>query len=369
MNIYLNNASTTPIKQEVLDVIMDTLKHNWHNPNDISDKGMEAKRLLEKARETVAKSINAEPEEILFMSSGSAANALAMKYCNWNERVLTTTIEHGSIMNNKKCMCNIPVNSNGLVNILAMENLIKEFSYICPMISVQYTNNEIGTIQDIKKISEIAHENGLLCHSDAVQYYPYYKVDVKKDNLDLMTISPHKLGCPSGTGALYVKKGVKLNPLIPGSSQQEMGLFAGTENVAYAVGFAKAVELMECYSNDIAKKRNDLWSWIQSALKDKVHLNGLDVSDDRRSCNNLNIRIDGVDNQQLIGMLEMSGVICAAGSACHAYSRSPSYVLTAIGLTPEEANSSIRITLSENTTYQELDYFVKVLQQCVEFLL
>lgn len=369
MNIYLNNASTTPIKQEVLSAITDVLRNNWSNPNDISESGREAKRLLEKARETVAKSINADPEEILFTSSGSASNALACKAINWNERILTTTIEHGSIMNNKKCMCNIPVDSNGLVNISAMENLIKEFSYICPMISVQYANNEIGTIQDIKKISEIARENGLLCHSDAVQYYPYYKVDVKKDNLDLMTISPHKLGCPSGTGALYVKKGVKLNPLIPGSSQQEMGLFAGTENVAYAVGFAKAVELMECYSNDIAKKRNDLWSWIQSALKDKVHLNGLDVSDDRRSCNNLNIRINGIDNQQLIGMLDMSGIQVSGGSACSSYEKKPSYVLKSIGLSDKECSESIRITLSENTTYQELDHFVKVLQQCVEFLL
>lgn len=368
-NIYLNNASTVPVRPEVVGVITDVLINNWANPNDVSEKGREARRILERSRETVANFINAEPEEIVFVPSGSAANALAMRCANWNERVLTTTIEHGSIMDNTKCMCNIPVDQYGLVDVFEMEKLIQEYAYMCPMVSVQYASNEIGTIQDIKRIADIVHVQGKILHVDGTQYVPYYKIDVKKENIDMMTFSGHKIGAPSGIAALYVKNGIKLNPLIPGSSQQERGLFAGTENVAYAAGLAKAVELIDYSSTDrIKQKRNYLWEKLSLMLDDQIELNGLGILNKNRICNNLNIRIKGVDNQQLMTMLEMSGIEVSAGSACHSYAKAPSHVLKAIGLSDRECNESIRISLSEFTTFEELDEFVKILKQCIEFL-
>lgn len=364
--IYLNSASTTFVKPEVIDVIANVLKNNWHNSNDISEDGRVALGLLEDSRKIIADFINANPNEIIFTSSGSMSNALAMNV-GYHQRVLTTQIEHSSIMNNPKCICNIPVDRYGYIKLDRLEDLIKEFGSMCKIISIQMCSNEIGTIQNVKEIANICHSYNKILHVDATQYIPYYKVNTRELNVDMLSFSGHKLYAPNGIAVLYVRDGVKLKPLIPGSQHQEKGLIAGTQNIAYACGLAKAVQMVDYSSSDkIRDVRNYLYEKLCDEFKNKIDLNG--VSLEERSCNNLNVRFNEINNQQLIALLEMEGCIVSAGSACNAYSIIPSRTLLAIGLTQEQANSSIRITLSAENTKDEMDIFADKLKKCINLL-
>lgn len=357
--IYLDSASTTRPKNEVVSYVIDVLYSNWYNPSSIYESGMECKRVIEKAREIIAKGINADPEEIIFTPSASAANNLAIKgFLEKNKsykNFVTTNIEHSSI--NKLFIDDIAkyvenVDKNGFIN----PEQFKKYNGC--MISVMAANNEIGSIQPIKEIANIVHGNNNIIHCDFTQYIPYYKVDVKELDVDMITFSAHKIGGLKGCGVLYKKNNIELSPLVYGS--QEQGLCAGTENIYGIAAMGKAFELMDYdNTNKMQMKRDYL---IEKLLEiDGVTLNG---SIENRLPNNINIKIDNIniDNQQLLSLLDLEGYQLSSGSACNSYSSAPSYVLKAIGLSDKEADHSIRITISEENSYYELDKFVNDLK-------
>lgn len=367
--IYLNNASQTKVKPEVIEVITDILQNHWGNESDMYNFGLESKRILEESRVVIANAINAEPEEIYFTASGSMANALAINgylhkhggFC------IISNIEHSSIIKNANpYILKVHSDYQGFINKTVLEEKLRGNDK--SLVSIMYANNEIGSINDIKSLCEIAHKYNCIFHTDAVQYFPYYNIDVKDIGVDMLSFSGHKIGAPSGIGVLYIKKGINLSPIVPGT--QEDGLIGGTRNIAYIAGLAKAVELID-YSKtkEIEYKRNYLWDkLLNTNLGTSLYLNG--TSDwNKRLSNNLNFQIVGVDNQQLIALLDMNKLCVSAGSACCSGESKPSHVLKAIGLNDKEANESIRVTLSEYTTFKELDIFVDTLKQCIKMLL
>lgn len=356
--IYLDSSSTIRPKQEIIDYITEILNKNWGNPSSIYEFGIESKRIIENSRKIVANFINAEPEEIFFTPSASASNTLATACFLKNEKnsekyknFVTTNIEHSSI--NKFFDKNIRkytenVDDNGFVSV----NQFKKYKNC--LVSVMAANNEIGSIQPIKEICKVIHENGCIFHSDFTQYIPYYRVNVKNLDVDMASFSAHKLGGLKGCGILYKKKEIELDPLIFGSQQE--GIVAGTENIYGIAALGKAIELLK-YDNieELKFKRDYL---IKSLTEiEGVKLNG---SLENRLPNNINIRIDNIDinNQQLLALLDLEGYCLSSGSACNSYSSIPSHVLIAIGLSPEEVNKSIRITISEENTYEELNQFI-----------
>ena len=373
--IYLDNAATTPVKKEVLDAIINTMQNCWGNPSSSYEFGLEPKRIIENARLAIANSINAEPDEIIFTSGASEANSLAidgyLKYMENREDeypyFITSNVEHSSIP-----LFNADVTIGvdyyiGRVDTNALENKLSDMlRFSKKLVSVQAANNEIGIIQDIQTISRIAHKYNGIFHTDATQYYPYYKIDVKTMGIDMMSVSGHKFGCPKGIGFLYVKKGINLSPIIYGT--QNNGLRGGTENVPYIAGLAKAVELLD-YSKekDLRDKRDYCLQKIYDLdCTQNINLNG-DFKN--RLPNNINIRIEDVDAQMLIALLDLNGICVSAGSACHSYDAKPSHVLKAIGLSDKEAKESVRITLSEDTTYEEIDKFLDTLQMILTQIL
>lgn len=362
--IYLDNAATTPVKQEVLDVIMNTMKNCWGNPSSAYEFGLESKRIIEDARLIIAKSINAEPDEIIFTSGASEANALAIDGFFKSQEYeygyfITSRIEHSSILS---CSIDHSVQPDirGRINAAELyDKLCLIDNFYKSLVSIQAANNEIGVINNIQELSSIAHQHNAFFHTDATQYYPYYKIDVKAMGIDMMSVSGHKFGCPKGIGFLYVKKGIKLSPIIHGT--QNNWLRGGTENVPYIAGLAKAVELLDYSQEKVLKHKRDycLCKIYSIDYNKDIQLNG-DLND--RLPNNINIRIEGVDAQMLIALLDLNGICVSAGSACHAGDKTPSHVLKAIGLSDKEAKGSIRITLSQDTTYEEIDKFVEVLE-------
>ena len=366
MGVYLDNSSTTKVKDEIIDYAIDIMRNNWQNPNSTNyDEGLEARRIVENARSIIAKKINAEPEEIVFTCSGSAANNLAIRgfmdkhdEChNW----VTTNIEHDSI---SMIEINKPLtykhvekcDNNGFLHPEQFEE------YQNCLVSVMGANNELGTIQPIQDIAKATKKNGNILHTDMTQYIPYYPIDVKELGADLVSFSSHKLCSIRGTGVLYVKNGIELNPLISG--HQEKGLFAGTENVVSIGCLGLAMQLLD-YSKtkEIEEKRNYLLDKLLTI--DSVSLNG---SRDNRLASNINICINNIslDNMQLSAVLELLNYQIATGSACNTGENIPSKVLLAIGKTVEEARHSIRITVGEDNTYEELDKFYNDFKLIVE---
>lgn len=365
MSVYLDNSSTTRVKDEVIDYAIDIMKSNWHNPSSTNyDEGLEARRIVENARNTIAKKINAESDEIVFTCSGSAANNLAIRgfmdkhdEChNW----VTTNIEHDSI---SMIEINKPLtykhiekcDNNGFLHPEQFEK------YQNCLVSVMGVNNEIGSIQPIQDIAKTIKKNGNILHTDMTQYIPYYPIDVKELGADLVSFSSHKLGSIRGTGVLYIKNGTELNPLVSG--HQEKGLFAGTENVVSIGCLGFAMQLLDYNkTKTIEEKRNYLLDKLLSI--NGVFLNGLR---ENRLASNINICINNINinNMQLSVLLGLLDYQVATGSACTTGENVPSKVLLAIGKTVEEAKHSIRITIGDNT-YEELDKFYNDFKNVVE---
>ena len=365
MSIYLDNSSTTKVKDEIIDYAINIMKNNWYNPNSTNyDEGLEARRIIENSRKIIAEKINALPEEIIFTCSGSAANNLAIRgFVDKNDDChnwVTTNIEHDSIYMieiNKPYVwkhiekCDI----NGFLQPEQFEH------YQNCLISVIGANNEIGSVQPIKDISKIIHKRENILHSDMTQYIPYYPIDVKELGADLISFSSHKLSSIRGTGVLYVKKGIELNPLIFG--HQEKGLFAGTENVVSIGCLGLAMQLLNYdKTKEIEQKRNYLLDKLLSI--DGITLNG---SRENRLASNINICIRGIclDNMQLTALLGLMDYQVATGSACNTGENIPSRILLAIGKSVDEARHSIRITIGDNT-YEELDKFYNDFKNIIE---
>lgn len=345
--IYLDNAATTPICEAAKQTI---LKHinDFGNPSSSHEFGRQARVLIEDARERIAKCINAKPEDIYFTSGGSEANTLAL---NKRHHSASSKFEHHSVVTNWP---KISITKDGFIKTHKLNNMLSE-SWDIPfdVMSCMYVNNEIGTIQPIKELSNIAHKYGIRFHTDAVQAMPYIHIDVKDLGCDMLSASGHKFGAPKGIGFLYANSRARIKPMINGG-KQEYGARPGTENILGILAMASAledtVEHMDVYNEYIKSLRDNL---LNKLLKiDGAHLNG---SLESRTPGNINIRFDGVSGSRLVNLCSLYGVYISAGSACNEGVSEPSHVLKTIGLSDEEALSSIRITIGHQNTEDEIN--------------
>ncbi|OGJ13225.1 cysteine desulfurase NifS [Candidatus Pacearchaeota archaeon RBG_19FT_COMBO_34_9] len=373
--IYLDNAATTRLDDEVLKAMIPYFNEKYANASSTHFMGQEAKSALEKSRKIIAKEIGAKNHEIIFTSGGTEANNLALKgLFFWNREngtgknhIITTRIEHDCVLNACKWLekqgaevTYLDVDAEGFVNPEELEKAITDRTIV---VSVIHGNNEIGTIQDLEAIGKICRKKNVLFHTDACQSFTKTFLNVKKQNLDLVTLNAHKIHGPKGVGALYIREGIKITPLFHGGGH-ERKLRSGTENVSGIVGFAKAVE--------IAKKKNNE---RMTVLRDKIitgilgipntKLNG---SRNKRLCNNVNISFNNIEGESIGGYLETFGICTSTGSACASHSLETSHVLKAIGLLPVQSNSTLRISISKYTTEEEINYLLEKLPKIVEKL-
>lgn len=374
--IYADNAATTQVSEEVLNAMMPYFRTAYGNASSIYKLGRDAQRDIETAREKVAKAIGADPNEIYFTSCGSESDNWAIKgVCDklapkGKKHIVTTVFEHHAILHTCQYMekhgfevTYVPIDSKGLVDPEDIRNAIREDTAI---VSVMYANNEIGTIQPISEIAEICKKKGVIFHTDAVQAVGHVEIDVHKQKIDLLSLSGHKIHAQKGIGALYIRKGLSLPNFLHGGAQ-ERNKRAGTENVPAIVGLGTAIEIA---TTDIAKKaaiitarRNRL---IDGILKlPKTRLNG---DRDKRLPGNLNISIEGIEGESLLLMLDLNGICASSGSACTSGSLDPSHVLLALGLKHEVAHGSLRLSIDENTSDEDVDYILEVVPKVVERL-
>lgn len=370
--IYLDNAATTKIHPEVLSVMDACADQVFANPGSIHSAGWYAKQLVEEARTQVAKVVRADPQNIIFTSGGSEANALALLGVADHLRevgkthILISSIEHKSVLNCGKRLTElgfdveyIPATETGKIEPNIVLSMVRPET---GLVSVMKVNNETGVVNEIQRIAEHCHSKGILFHTDCVQAYGKWDINVAETPIDFLSVSAHKLHGPKGVGCLYARDRSILKPLIPGGSQ-EFGLRAGTENVQGIVGFGKAAELSQRDPEPDEEYRGvyDILLGIKQGLKGICHLNGTPPKFGL-ICN---FRFDGVSGESLVLLLSSKGVMVSAGSACTANSNQPSHVLKAMGLTDEEARSSIRISVTDGLTKEETDKAVKAIVSSV----
>ena len=374
--IYLDNAATTKVDEEVLKTMIPYFNEKYGNASSTHFIGQEAKNALEKSRDLIAKAIGAKSQEIIFTSGGTESNNLALKgLFFWNkenetgkDHIITTKIEHDCVLNTCKWLerqgakvTYLDVDNEGFIDMKKLEEAITPKTIV---VSIIHGNNEIGTIQDLESIGGICKKKGTLFHTDACQSFTKTILDVRKQNLDLVTLNAHKIHGPKGVGALYIKDGIKIVPLFHGGGH-ERKLRSGTENVSGIVGFAKSVEVAKKKDVEkITKLRDKLINGILKNIQN-TRLNG---PIENRLCNNVNISFNNVEGESIGGYLETFGICTSTGSACASHSLETSHVLKALGLLPVQANSSIRMSLSKYTTEEEIDYVLKVLPKIIEKL-
>ena len=374
--IYLDNAGTTKIDDDVLTAMMPYLTNEYGNASSLYTFGQKAKESLKSAREKIAKCIGASESEIYFTSGGSESdNQAIISACRLGEKnnkkhIITTKFEHHAVLNTLKalekqgfCVTYLDVYENGIIKLSDLENAIT--SDTC-LVTIMFANNEIGTIQPIKEIGEICQRHKVIFHTDAVQAIGHTKVDVKSQNIDMLSLSSHKFHGPKGVGVLYASKKIPLTPLIYGGNQ-EKGKRAGTENVASIVGMAYALEKAVKYMDEINKKEKGLRDKLIDNLL-KIPHSALNGDLEHRLCNNVNICFEGIEGESLLLLLDDAGICASSGSACTSGSLDPSHVLLAIGRPHEVAHGSLRLTLSKYTTEQEIDYVIEKVPQIVEYL-
>ena len=362
--IYLDNAATTPLTQEVKQYIIELLD-KYSNPSSLYQSGVDARKIIEQARSNVAKFINADTENIIFTSGGSASNTLGVKgYVQKNSCcVLYSPIAHKSILKCvESCKNAIPleVDSNGFIDADKLDKLLNVI-YYKPFVVVDYSNSEIGTIQDVKRIIEITHSYDGIVMLDCTGSIPTIPLDVKDLDVDMAVFSAHKLGALKGCGVLYKKPSIELEPLVYGS--QENGLFSGTENVLGIASLGKAIENYD-YSSISSNNRDYVYDYIINNIPDS-YLVG--ASFEHRLPRNLYMCFKGVQGESLMILLDINDIQVSTGSACTSADLQPSSTLTAIGMNKEDINSCIRMTFG-NETQEELDYVCSKLKECVERL-
>jgi len=371
--IYFDNAATTKVDEKVVKEMLPYFTENFGNASSQHDVGLKAKEALERSRKIVAKSIKANPRELIFTSGGTESNNLALKglfFANFPKKnhIVTTKIEHDSILQTCKWLESqgarvtyLDVNKEGFVSL---EDIKKEINDKTFLVSIIHGNNEIGTIQDLESIGKICRERGVLFHTDACQSFTKVLIDTKKQNLDLVTLNSHKIYGPKGVGALYIKEGIKITPLLHGGGHENK-LRSGTENVPGIVGFAKAVDIAN--EKDVKRMEKLRDKLIDGLLKiDNVKLNG--PRGDKRLCNNVNVSFNNIEGEAIGGYLENEKIYTSTGSACMSHTLETSHVLKALGLTPLQSNSSLRISISKYTTEEEVEYFLSKIQEIVNKL-
>lgn len=383
MSIYLDEAATTKPSPEVISAMMPYLSEKWHNPSSLYSWASDVSKDVSKARKTVADFINAEEDEVFFTSGGSESNCWAIQGFVTHRSaieelpcIITTNIEHHSIMECTAMMNMLPclvwyvgVDEYGNVDIEELEEALKcmtkETKPSNVLVSIGMANNEIGTIQDIKKLSEIIHSYGAIFHTDAVQAFGHIPIDVEDMGIDILSASGHKIGAPKGIGILYKRNGTEINPLIYGSQMD--GMRGGTENVPYIIGMAKAVELIERYAKPDMCQRI---AYTRDYFIDKLESIGckLNGSRENRLPNNINVTLPhGLNGESMLYCMDLCDVYISTGSACNSKSIEPSPVLSAIGL-GDDAYNSIRITFPVGITKEEIDEVVSEMDKQIKIL-
>lgn len=374
--IYLDYAATTPVDPGVIEAMLPYFRDTFGNPSSIHSFGRQARSAVENAREKVASFLGAKPAEIIFTSGGTESNNFAIKGVAWANRkkgnhIVTSAIEHHAVM--EPChfleregfeVTFLPVDSRGFVD---PQDVAKAITGRTVLVSIMHANNEIGTLQPVTDIGKIARERGVCFHTDAVQTFGHMPFTVGDLNVDLLSLSAHKLYGPKGVGALFVRQGTRLEPHMHGG-EQEGKRRASTHNVPGIVGLAKAVELAEKAMAEedirITVLRNRLIRGIFDRI-DRVRLNG---HPERRLANNVNVSMDYCEGEAMILSLDLMGIACSTGSACSSTSVEPSHVLRAIGLSVEETRGSLRFSLGRDTQEQEIDRVLEVLPRIVKRL-
>lgn len=374
--IYMDNAATTPVKQEVLEAMLPYFTEKFGNPSSIYSISAENKKAITDARELIAKTIHTTAENIYFTAGGSESDNWALKataeaYEAKGKHIITTKIEHHAILHTCEYLekkgfevTYLDVDENGIVDLDVLEKAIRPDTIL---ISVMFANNEIGTIEPIAEIGKIAHDHGVLFHTDAVQAYTQVPIDVDAMNIDMMSASGHKINGPKGIGFLYIRKGVKIRSFVHGGAQERRRR-AGTENVTGIIGLAKAAEIaignMQERTQNECVLRNHLIERIEKEIP-YAKLNG---DREKRLPNNVNFSFQFIEGESMLIMLDGKGICASSGSACTSGSLDPSHVLLAIGLPHELAHGSLRLTISDETTMEDIDFVVDNLKQIVERL-
>jgi len=367
--IYLDHAATTYLDETVLKEMISCYKNVYANPSSLHQAGLKAKNMLEAAREKVAELINALPEEIIFTSGGTESINLAFKgITQKNGHIITTKIEHPAVLNTCKFLekdgfqvTYLDVDQYGLISPTDVEKAIKENTIL---ISIMYANNEIGTIEPIKEIAEIAKKHNIPFHTDACQAASL-ELDVKQLNVDLMTLNGSKIYGPKGVGILYKKKGIKINPLFHGGGQ-EFGLRSGTQNLPGIIGFTKALELIQKGNEN--KRLENLRDYFVKKVIETIPKTFLNGHPTKRLPNNINLAFLDVEGESILLYLNEKGIYVSTGSACSSEKLEISHVLDAIGLKHDAAHGSIRFSLGKRTTKQDLDYVIEQLKDIIESL-
>lgn len=372
-NVYFDNSATTKTDERVIEAMMPYITENYGNPSSIYKIGRENRKTVEEAREQVAKALKCESNEIYFTNGGSesdntAIRGIAYAYKNKGNHIITSKIEHPAVLETCKQLekegfevSYIGVDENGIIKLDELKNAIKPTT---TLISIMFANNEIGTIEPIEEIGKIAKENNIFFHTDAVQAVGNVRIDVKKLNIDALSMSGHKFYGPKGIGALYVKKGIKFEKLINGG-HQERNKRAGTENVAGIVGLGKAIELAYQELDEHNKKIKELRDYYVEQVKAKIPYIRINGDETKRLPGNSNISFRFIEGEGLLLNLDLKGICASSGSACTSGSLDPSHVLLAIGLPHEIAHGSLRISIGKYNTKEEVDYLVENLVEII----
>ena len=373
---YFDHAATTAVKKEVIEEMLPYFNLKYGNPSALYSVGISAKKGLEQARNRVAKVLNAKPEEIYFTSGGSESDNLAIKgvaYANRKKgnHIITTKIEHPAVINTCKTLqmqgydiTFLNVDSTGMINLNELKDAITNKTIL---ISIMFANNEIGTIEPIEEIGKIAKQNNIYFHTDAVQAVGNVKIEVNKLGIDLLSMSAHKFYGPKGIGALYVRNNVEFTKIIDGG-HQERDKRAGTENIPAIVGLGKAIELVYENIDEYNKKLIELRNYCIQQMEKRIPNIKLNGNRTKRLPGNINILFQDVDGKKLLEELNEKGICASTGSACSAKSKDASHVLLAIGLKPLCAQSSLRITLGDDNTKEDIDYLIDNLEKSVQKL-
>ena len=375
--IYADNAATTKLSKTALEAMMPYLTDNYGNPSSLHTVGQNAAEALFKARKTVADCIGADPKEIIFTGGGSEADNQALLTAaeigarKGKKHIISDVIEHHAILHSLKRLEKmgyevtlLPVDGEGRVDPESVRKAIRPDT---ALVSIMMANNEIGTIEPVKEIAAICRENGVLFHTDAVQAFCHEPINVDEYHIDMLSASGHKFHGPKGVGFLYIRKGLKLRSFIHGGAQERKRR-AGTENVPGIVGLGKAVEIGMAELENNKKKETELRDYLIGRVMDEIPYTRLNGHRTNRLSNNANFAFQFIEGESLLIMLDMDGICGSSGSACTSGSLDPSHVLLAIGLPHEIAHGSLRLTLSEETTKEEIDHTVDCLKKIVEKL-
>ena len=375
-NIYLDNAATTKVKEEVIKKMMPYLTEEYGNPSAIYSIARKAKRAIEEARKHVADLIGAEKNEIYFTGCGSESDNMAIKgiaFANKHKgnHIITSKIEHHAVLDTCKFLerqgfniTYLNVNEKGQINLNELRNSITNKTIL---ISIMYANNEIGTIEPIKEIAKIAHENNIIFHTDAVQAVGNIKIDVKEMGIDLLSMSGHKIYAPKGIGAIYIRNGINIDKFMNGGSQ-ERNKRAGTENVASIVGLGKACEMAKNNLNEHVENLRNLRNYYEEKVKESIKNIKINGDVKNRLPGTSNISFKNLDGGALLFELDSNGICVSSGSACSSVNHMPSHVLTAIGLKDEWGNGTIRVTFGDFNNKEEIDYLINKLEIITEKL-